>query len=130
MDYGTPARALAYSPPRVTRWGRLTPVVEWLARRTQPVLIWAQGAERHARLCQRLERLYGALELARLLGHVALSRCPQMCLIHLVATSLNDRRLAIVAEISHGPIGWRAAGPGTPGCGCVYTALDVRREII
>jgi len=34
----------------------------------------AQGPERHARLCQRLERLYGALELARLLDQGALAR--------------------------------------------------------
>lgn len=34
----------------------------------------AQGAKRHPLLVQRLERLYGALELARLLGSAQLAR--------------------------------------------------------
>jgi len=42
--------------------------------RTRAVFAKAQGAERHTRLCQRLERLYGALELARLLEQGALAR--------------------------------------------------------
>jgi len=37
-----------------------------LSQRTQHVFDTALGAERHQRLTQRLERLYGALELARL----------------------------------------------------------------
>jgi hypothetical protein len=37
-----------------------------LSKRTQHVFDTALGAERHQRLTQRLERLYGALELARL----------------------------------------------------------------
>jgi hypothetical protein len=49
-------------------------VVERLEGRTRRVFTEAQGAERHARLCQRLERLYGALELARLLEEGALAR--------------------------------------------------------
>jgi hypothetical protein len=36
------------------------------SKRTQHVFDTALGAERHQRLTQRLERLYGALELARL----------------------------------------------------------------
>ena len=52
----------------------ITPIVERLARRTQQVFAEAQGTERHARLAQRLERLYGALELARLLDQGALAR--------------------------------------------------------
>jgi hypothetical protein len=49
-------------------------IVEALVRRTQQVFADAQGSERHARLCQRLERLYGAWELARLLDQGALAR--------------------------------------------------------
>jgi hypothetical protein len=47
-------------------------IVEALARRTQNVFDTAQGAKRHQLLVQRLERLYGALELARLLGSAQL----------------------------------------------------------
>jgi len=49
----------------------------WRAVRTQNstgVCGRLHGPERHARLCQRLERLYGALELARLLDQGALAR--------------------------------------------------------
>jgi hypothetical protein len=49
-------------------------LVERLEGHTQQVFAEARGAERHARLCQRLERLYGALELARLLEQGALAR--------------------------------------------------------
>jgi hypothetical protein len=49
-------------------------LVERLEARTRQVFAEARGAERHARLCQRLERLYGALELARLLEQGALAR--------------------------------------------------------
>jgi hypothetical protein len=49
-------------------------LVERLESRTRAVFAEARGAERHARLCQRLERLYGALELARLLEQGALAR--------------------------------------------------------
>jgi hypothetical protein len=49
-------------------------LVERLEGRTRQVFADAHGAERHARLCQRLERLYGALELARLLEQSALAR--------------------------------------------------------
>jgi len=52
----------------------ITSIVERLARKSHQVFVDAQGAERHARLCQRLERLYGALELARLLEQGALAR--------------------------------------------------------
>jgi len=45
-----------------------------LEDRTRQVFAEARGAERHARLSQRLERLYGALELARLLEQGALER--------------------------------------------------------
>jgi hypothetical protein len=38
-----------------------------LSQRTQHVFDTAIGADRHHRLTQRLERLYGALELARLI---------------------------------------------------------------
>jgi hypothetical protein len=41
-------------------------IVETLSQRTQAVFDTALGADRHQRLTQRLERLYGALELARL----------------------------------------------------------------
>lgn len=47
-------------------------IVEALASRTQNVFDTAQGAKRHTLLVQRLERLYGALELARLLGSAQL----------------------------------------------------------
>ena len=49
-------------------------LIERLESRTRQVFADARGAERHARLCQRLERLYGALELARLLEQGALAR--------------------------------------------------------
>jgi hypothetical protein len=49
-------------------------LVERLEGRTRRVFTEAQGSERHARLCQRLERLYGALEFARLLEQGALAR--------------------------------------------------------
>jgi hypothetical protein len=49
-------------------------IVEALARRTQNVFDTAQGAKRHQHLVHRLERLYGALELARLLGSAQLAR--------------------------------------------------------
>ena len=49
-------------------------IVESLASRTQKVFDTAQGAKRHQSLTQRLERLYGALELARLLGSAQLAR--------------------------------------------------------
>jgi hypothetical protein len=49
-------------------------LVERLESRTRAAFAAARGAERHARLCQRLERLYGALELARLLEQAALAR--------------------------------------------------------
>jgi len=49
-------------------------LVERLEARTRRVFADACGAERHARLTQRLERLYGALELARLLEQGALAR--------------------------------------------------------
>jgi len=52
----------------------ITRVVERLTRKTQRVFAEARGSERHARLSQRLERLYGALELARLLEQGALAR--------------------------------------------------------
>lgn len=42
-------------------------ILDILSQRTQHVFDTAQGAERHQGLIQRLERLYGALELARLL---------------------------------------------------------------
>ncbi len=48
-------------------------MVERLEGRTRRVFAEACGAERHARLVQRLERLYGALELARLLDQHALA---------------------------------------------------------
>lgn len=41
-------------------------IIETLAKRTQDVFATALGVDRHQRLTQRLERLYGALELARL----------------------------------------------------------------
>jgi len=48
-------------------------IVKALARRTQNIFDTAQGAKRHPLLVQRLERLYGALELARLLGSARLA---------------------------------------------------------
>jgi len=45
-------------------------IVEALARRTQNVF---DTAKRHQYLIQRLERLYGALELARLFGSARLA---------------------------------------------------------
>lgn len=41
-------------------------ILDALTMRTQQVFATALGADRHQRLTQRLERLYGALELARL----------------------------------------------------------------
>jgi len=58
----------------IGRIGDITSVAERLARKTQQVFAEAQGAERYARLAQRLEWLYGALELARLLEQGALAR--------------------------------------------------------
>ena len=52
----------------------LCALIERLEGRTRQVFAEARGAERHARLAQRLERLYGALELARLLEQGALAR--------------------------------------------------------
>lgn len=49
-------------------------IIERLGGRTREVFADARGSERHARLCQRLERLYGALELVRLLERGALAR--------------------------------------------------------
>jgi uncharacterized protein YciW len=48
-------------------------ILDALTRRTQKVFDTAQGAKRHQLLTQRLERLYGALELARLLGSAQLA---------------------------------------------------------
>jgi 16S rRNA C967 or C1407 C5-methylase (RsmB/RsmF family) len=42
-------------------------IIEALSKRTQHVFATAVDADRHQRLTQRLERLYGALELARLI---------------------------------------------------------------
>jgi len=58
----------------IGRIGDLTPLGEQLEGLTRRVFADARGAERHARLTQRLERLYGALELARLLEQGALAR--------------------------------------------------------
>lgn len=41
-------------------------ILDALSKRTQKVFDTALGTDRHQRLTQRLERLYGALELARL----------------------------------------------------------------
>jgi hypothetical protein len=49
-------------------------IVETLVRRTQHVFARAHGSERHARLSQRLERLYGALELARVFEYGEFAR--------------------------------------------------------
>jgi len=57
----------------IGRIGDLTPLVERLEGRTRQVFAEAHGAERHARLAERLERLYGALELARLWEQGALA---------------------------------------------------------
>jgi hypothetical protein len=46
--------------------GHVDHIVEALSKRTQRVFATALGADRHQRLTQRLERLYGTLELARL----------------------------------------------------------------
>ncbi len=43
-------------------------------RKTQHIFTSAHGSERHARLCQRLERLYGVLELARVFEQGELAR--------------------------------------------------------
>jgi chromosome segregation ATPase len=49
-------------------------ILDALSQRTQHVFDTAQGAERYQRLSERLQRLYGALELARLLGSAQLAR--------------------------------------------------------
>ena len=49
-------------------------ILDALSQGTQRVFDTAQGAERYQRLSERLQRLYGALELARLLGSVQLAR--------------------------------------------------------
>ena len=49
-------------------------LLDALSQRTQRVFDTALGAERHQRLSERLQRLYGALELARLLGSGQLAR--------------------------------------------------------
>jgi hypothetical protein len=49
-------------------------ITDALSQGTQRVFDTAQGAERYQRLSERLQRLYGALELARLLGSVQLAR--------------------------------------------------------
>lgn len=49
-------------------------ILDALSTRTQHVFDTAQGAERYQRLTQRLERLYGALELARLFDYGPLAR--------------------------------------------------------
>ena len=49
-------------------------ILDALSQRTQRVFDTAQGAERYQRLSERLQLLYGALELARLLGSVQLAR--------------------------------------------------------
>ena len=49
-------------------------IIEALSTRTQHIFATALGAERHQRLTQRLERLYGALELARLFDYGSLAR--------------------------------------------------------
>jgi hypothetical protein len=49
-------------------------ILDALSQGTQRVFDTAQGAERYQRLSERLQRLYGALELARLLGSVKLAR--------------------------------------------------------
>jgi hypothetical protein len=48
-------------------------IFDGLSQRTQRVFTTAQGAERHQRLSERLQRLYGALELARLCGSLSLA---------------------------------------------------------
>jgi hypothetical protein len=49
-------------------------ITDALSQGTQRVFDTAQGAERYQRLMERLQRLYGALELARLLGSAQLAR--------------------------------------------------------
>jgi len=49
-------------------------ILDALSQGTQRVFDTAQGEERYQRLSERLQRLYGALELARLLGSVQLAR--------------------------------------------------------
>jgi hypothetical protein len=49
-------------------------ILDALSQGTQRVFDTAQGAERYQRLSERLQRLYGALELARLLGSAQLAR--------------------------------------------------------
>jgi hypothetical protein len=49
-------------------------ITDALSQGTQRVFDTAQGAERYQRLSERLQRLYGALELARLLGSAQLAR--------------------------------------------------------
>jgi hypothetical protein len=49
-------------------------ILDALSQRTQRVFTTALGADRHQYLSERLQRLYGALELARLLGSAKLAR--------------------------------------------------------
>ncbi len=49
-------------------------ILDALSQRTQRVFATALGAERYQLLTRRLHQLYGALELARLLGSRALAR--------------------------------------------------------
>ncbi|MGB6308630.1 MAG: hypothetical protein WBF89_12660 [Steroidobacteraceae bacterium] len=49
-------------------------ILDALSQRTQRVFDTAEGAERYQRLMERLQRLYGSLELARLLGSAQLAR--------------------------------------------------------
>jgi len=69
----SPVSDLVNAAVRVMRVD-VTGLVDRIERTTQRVFVEALGAERHTQLCQRLERLYGALELARLLGQFALAR--------------------------------------------------------
>jgi hypothetical protein len=49
-------------------------ILDALSQRTLRVFATALGAERHQLLTRRLHQLYGALELARLLGSRSLAR--------------------------------------------------------
>jgi hypothetical protein len=49
-------------------------IVIGIVKRTQHVTANAAGTTRHSRLTARLEQLYGALELARLLGYWRLAQ--------------------------------------------------------
>jgi hypothetical protein len=49
-------------------------ILDALSQKTQRVFDTAQGEDRHRRLTERLQRLYGALELARLFGSAQLAR--------------------------------------------------------